>query len=155
MSTQASLLLPGETNADLVKRLSVSAKKKKPSQSKMGEEEFAFQCRAHQLPSVVQQFKLLKSIQGPRKDNKDIPSQWRFDFAFVEFKTIVEIDGGIWIPGGGAHSHPVDIERNMAKQNDAWLAGFGIIRFSPKQVKKGEAIAVTLRVLASRGWRRA
>lgn len=129
-------------------------KPKRPSRNKQGELDFAFACRVFKLPSPEQQFKLLKTVQVPRKDGKNIPGKWLFDFAWPEFKLIVEIDGGVFMAGGGAHSHPVDIKRNMAKQNDATLAGFVIIRFMPEQVKKGEAIAFTQRVLAARGWKR-
>lgn len=149
-----SSLLPGETNAQMITRITTEAKQKKPSQNKVGENTFAFQCKAHQLPPVDMQFKLLKFEQTPRKDGKAIPKVWRFDFVWPEYKLIVEIDGGVWMAGGGAHSHPVDITRNMTKQNDAALEGFCILRFTPAEVKSGHAIAFTQRVLYARGWRR-
>lgn len=114
-----------------------------------GERGFEFQCRAYRLPPVHPQF-VLQHSTGELAEKTGRPRIWRFDFAFVEHKVIVEIDGGVWV--GGAHAHPVDITRNMAKRNDAALAGFIVLAFTPKQVKKGEAIAFTQRVLASRGW---
>ena len=129
-------------------------KKAKRSAKESPEDLFAFHCRGYKLPDVSRQFKLLKSVQTPRKDNKNIPNQWRFDFAWPDFKLIAEIDGGVWMAGGGAHSHPVDIVRNMEKRNDAALHGFVIISFTPQQVKTGEAIAFTQRVLISKGWQR-
>lgn len=38
--------------------------------------------------------------------------------------------------------------RNMAKQNDAVLLGWAVLRFTPAQVKNGEAIAFVQRALA-------
>lgn len=128
----------------------------KESDKKKAENSFDLHCRSYRLPPFTRQFELLKSVQTPRKDLKPIPKVWRFDFCFPDFKLIVEIDGGIWIPGGGAHSHPIDIERNLLKRNDAALAGLTVIAFTPKQVMGGEqhAIAFTQHVLAARGWKR-
>lgn len=129
---------------------------RKSKRNDRGELDFAAQCRAYRLPPVIgkpaQQFKLLKSQQTPRKDGRNIPKAWHFDFAWPDYRVIVEIDGGVWMPGGGAHSHPVDVTRNMAKRNDAALAGFLVLAFTPQQVKNGEAIADTQRLLAARGW---
>lgn len=128
--------------------------KRKTSANKTGEKTFDFQCRSYRLPPHVWKWKLLKSAQTPRKDNKPIPKMWEFDFAWPDFKLIVEINGGVWMPGGGAHSHPIDITRNMLKQNDAALAGFFVLQFTPDDVRYGDAIAFTQKTLAARGWTR-
>lgn len=127
----------------------------KKSRNKVAEDTFDFQCRSYRLPPFVRQWKLLKTEQTPRKDGKNIPNVWRFDFCFVDFKLIVEVDGGIWMPQGGAHSHPVDIERNILKRNDAALARFFVISFTPNQIMRKErhALAFTQLVLHERGWR--
>lgn len=146
-----------ETSAAVSLLASVQRKqKRKTSQNKVGEELFDFQCRSHRLPPHVWKFKLMKSEQTPRKDGKPIPKMWEFDFAWPEFKLIVEINGGVWRPGGGAHSHPIDITRNMTKQNDAALAGFVVLQFTPDEVKHKDAPAIsfTQRVLHARGWHR-
>ena len=49
--------------------------------------------------------------------------------------------------GGGAHSNPRDIERNMRKRNDAALLGYTVLAFTPRDVTAGNAIAFTQRVL--------
>jgi very-short-patch-repair endonuclease len=113
-----------------------------------GEREFAFQCRTYRLPLLKAQMRLERSDQELRKDGR--PRVWVFDFVFVNHGIIVEIDGGVWI--GGAHGHPLDLTRNMKKRNDAALAGYLILAFTPREVKIGHAIAFTQRVLATRGW---
>jgi hypothetical protein len=144
-----------ETSAAVSMLASVQRKQKgKTSQTKVGEQSFDYLCRSHRLPPHVWKFKLLKSEQTPRKDGKQIPRMWEFDFAWPDFMLIVEINGGVWMPGGGAHSHPIDITRNMTKQNDAALAGFFVLQFTPDDVKHGDAIAFTQRVLHERGWSR-
>jgi very-short-patch-repair endonuclease len=115
-----------------------------------GERGFGFWARALRLPTFVPKFKLAKSVQEPRKDGRDIPRQWEFDWCCLAHKLIVEIDGGVWI--GGAHAHPVDITRNMAKRNDAVLAGFYVLAFTPAQAKKADAAVFTQSVLVARGW---
>lgn len=128
----------------------------KESVKKRAENAFAQQCEQYRLPTFVRQFALLKSLQTPRKDLKPIPKVWRYDFMFPAYKLIVEVDGGIWMPKGGAHSHPIDIERNILKRNDAVLAGYDVISFTTNHVLRTQrhAIAFTQRVLAAKGWKR-
>lgn len=56
--------------------------------------------------------------------------RWRIDRAWPLDKVGVEIDGGIWRRGGGAHSHPANIQRDMEKLNAAVLLGWRVLRFS-------------------------
>jgi very-short-patch-repair endonuclease len=135
--------------AQLRAREPVSAPKKRVAKDNTAERMFAFQCRAMKLPAVSAQFTMPRPGVFTPKTRKQ--STWVFDFAFPELKLLVEIDGGIWI--GGAHGHPLDITRNMTKQNDATLAEFALLRFTPAEVKSGHAIAFTQRVLAHKGWK--
>ena len=108
------------------------------------ERAFAFQCRGLRLPAFVEQFAWAKVALGRK---------WTADFYFRDYALLVEIEGGIWMPGGGAHSRPLNIERDAEKNNAAILLGLSTLRFTPKQVKAGEAVAFTQRVLAARGWK--
>lgn len=114
------------------------------------EREFAFQCLAHKLPACMPQFSFANSRYPEHKRRRH-----RADFCFPDYWLLVEIDGGIWMAGGGAHSHPIDIERNMRKRNDAHLWGYGVLCFTPGEVTNGTAIAFTQKVLFARGWRKA
>ena len=118
------------------------------------QEQFGYLCRIHRLPMPERQWKLLKTVQTPRKDGKAIPNRWSFDWCWPQYKLIVEIDGGIWKPDDGAHSHPIDLERNNTKRNDAALAGYSVLSFPPEAVTSSRRIAIefTMRVLAARGW---
>lgn len=58
--------------------------------------------------------------------------RWRFDFAWVDLKVAVEIDGGRWKVGGGRHGSDADME----KLNTAQIMGWIVLRFTPQQVKK-------------------
>ncbi len=107
------------------------------------ERTFAFQCKASKLPVTAQyRFGQSKHPQSKRR-------VWIADFAFLDSKVMVEIDGGIHIPGMG-HSRGSGISRSMTKQNDAALLGFFTLRFTPAEVKSGAAIAFTQRILGQR-----
>jgi len=66
--------------------------------------------------------------------------KWEFDFAWPDVCVAVEIEGGIWRRGGGAHSHPTNILRDIEKYNEAARMGWGIFRFTTDMVNSGEAI---------------
>lgn len=122
----------------------VVARLAKPKEDKARYERlFAFQCRALRLPEFREQFMFAKQALG---------RQWRADVFFPVHGIVVEIQGGIWMKGGGAHSHPVDITRNMEKHNDIALLGLTLLQFTPKDVTSGEAVAFTQKVLAAKGW---
>ena len=63
--------------------------------------------------------------------------QWRFDFAWVDRRIAVEIDGGVWIQG--RHTTGSGFEKDMEKFNEAGRLGWRIFRFTPKQIRNGEA----------------
>jgi very-short-patch-repair endonuclease len=142
--------------------VSASERRKRESPNDSAERELEFQCRSHRLPAPIWkgstegQFKLPKRVQKARSDGKQkhVPDRWRFDFVWPAYGLIVEVDGGIFRPGGGAHSHPVDIRRNMAKRNDAAFAGFAVLAYTPEEVRGKVAIADVIRWLAARGWTR-
>lgn len=70
--------------------------------------------------------------------------KWRFDFAHPIKKLAVEIEGGVWRRGGGAHSHPTNIMRDIEKSNNATLLGWHLLRFTDKEIRSGDSIQMTL-----------
>jgi len=66
--------------------------------------------------------------------------RWRFDFAHEALQIAVECDGGIWRRGGGAHSRPANIERDIEKHNHALLCGWLPLRVTPRMVRDGSAV---------------
>ena len=66
--------------------------------------------------------------------------KWRFDLAWPEpRKLAVEIHGGIWRRGGGAHTGTGHL-RDLEKMNEAQLLGWTVFQFTPDQVQSGEAL---------------
>lgn len=114
------------------------------------EEGLAFQIRAHQLPEPHQQYRWATELLNENKR----PRQFRADFFFAQFKLIVEVQGAIWQRGGGGHSHPTGILKDIDKLQCAALLGLTVLPVTTDEVKRGEAITIIERVLHARGWAR-
>ncbi|HBU86657.1 MAG TPA: hypothetical protein DEF26_03230 [Acinetobacter sp.] len=66
--------------------------------------------------------------------------KWRADFLITGTKLLVEVEGGIWMAGGGRHTRGKGYLGDMEKYNEAAIMGFTVLRFSTEQVKAGVAI---------------
>lgn len=92
------------------------------------EETFVLQIRALKLPE-------------PEREVCLIPGRkFRVDFCWREQKVCFEINGGVWMKGGGAHSRPANIERDFEKCALLQLEGYKVFSVSGRSVKDGTAI---------------
>lgn len=66
--------------------------------------------------------------------------RWRFDFAFPALRLGVEVEGGLY--SRGRHVRPAGYEADLEKYNAAALAGWMVLRFSPAQVRSGQAASM-------------
>ena len=97
------------------------------------EETLAFQIRATGLPE-------------PEREYQAVPKRkFRYDFAFVQEKLLVEVQGGIWTRG--SHARPKGITRDMTKLNLAQLAGWRVMQFSRGMIESGEALDMISKAL--------
>jgi len=130
-------------------------KAQKKSEKEKPEDHFDYAIRSHELPVCVRQLKFAKEAFG---------RNWMFDFAWPEYKVAVEIEGlvmrqlrdhrtseKVWCVYG-RHATITGIKEDMVKYNTAALLGWTLLRFEQSMVKDGQAIAMTMRTLASRGW---
>lgn len=106
---------------------------KAPKRSSVLEEQFALHCRVSNLPEPVREFRF-----APLR-------KWRADFAFVDQKLLVEIEGGIWT--GGRHTRGSGYEKDAEKYNAATVLGFRVLRFTGDMVKSGAAIETVIEAL--------
>jgi very-short-patch-repair endonuclease len=74
-----------------------------------------------------------------------IGRRWRFDFCIDHIFIAIEIEGGAFTQG--RHTRGKGFIADMEKYNHAALLGWRVLRFTPQQVLKGEAIAFIKRVL--------
>jgi len=102
---------------------------------------FAHQCAAVGIAAPIPQYQFAR----------ELGRLWAADFAWPDLKLLVEIEGGIHKRGGGAHSRPMGILRDMEKSNHAVLLGWRVLRFSTDQVRSGDALRFLERVMAPRG----
>ncbi|MAF80093.1 hypothetical protein CL629_03385 [bacterium] len=69
----------------------------------------------------------------PTREYRFHPTRkWRFDFAWVEEKIAVEVEGGIW--NSGRHSRGYGMEADMEKYNEATSLGWKVFRISGKHI---------------------
>lgn len=57
---------------------------------------------------------------------------WRLDFAFIDKKIGIEIDGGIWNHGG--HVRGVHYTSDCEKVNQAQILGWKILKYTDKNI---------------------
>lgn len=84
---------------------------------------------------------------------------WRFDFAFLEDRVAIEMDGGTWARKGakkcrfcgqipqGRHNTGKGIEGDCEKINHAQLLGWRVFRVTSGMVHDGRAMALVRNVL--------
>lgn len=99
------------------------------------EDLFDFQLRADGAPPFERQHQFA------------LPREWRIDFAWLDLRLAVEIQGGIWRKSGGAHSHPTNIVRNITKYNALAALGWRLLQFPTDDVQSGSALLYTMTVL--------
>ncbi len=63
---------------------------------------------------------------------------WRFDFAWIEERVALEVEGGIWI--GGGHSRGSGVAKDMEKYNAGVIEGWRILRVEPKNLCTAETV---------------
>lgn len=83
----------------------------------------------------------------PEREHRFHPvRRWRFDFAFPDLRIAVEVEGGIYLPGGGRHNRGAGMEKDLEKYGEAQLLGWTVYRCSSGMVKSGAAVQ-TIRAL--------
>ena len=78
-----------------------------------------------------------RSLGGPELTPEfrfDPDRRWRADFAHVESRTLIEIEGGIFLAGGGRHNRPQGFAADIEKYLEAALAGWHVLRLTEFQI---------------------
>jgi very-short-patch-repair endonuclease len=84
------------------------------------EQELALLLKDANLPMPVKEYR----FNSVRK--------WRFDFAYIDKKIAIEIEGGVWIKG--RHTRPLGYINDCKKYNKAQLLGWKILRYTPQNI---------------------
>lgn len=72
----------------------------------------------------------------PTPEYRFCERRWRFDYAWINDKIALEIEGGVWTRG--RHTRGKGAIGDMSKYNRATVLGWRVIRCTPQQVKSGE-----------------
>jgi len=82
--------------------------------------------------------RLWKALNGPpleREYRFDPVRRWRADFAHLPSRTLIEIEGGIWV--WGRHNRSAGFVADMEKYLEAALAGWSVIRLADAHLEVG------------------
>jgi hypothetical protein len=60
------------------------------------------------------------------------PRRWRFDYAWVDHRVALEVDGGVWTRG--RHLRGKGFLGDMEKMNRATVLGWRVVRTTPDQL---------------------
>ncbi len=99
------------------------------------EDRLAYSLKRAKVPTPVQEYRF-----HPVR-------RWRVDFAFVEQKVAVEVEGGSWV--GGRHSRGAGFEADCEKYGELAAMGWRTVRVTGAMIKDGRALALIKRVLAA------
>jgi hypothetical protein len=80
--------------------------------------------------------------------------KWRFDASWLIAPSIMlamEIDGGVFLPGGGRHNRGAGYRQDQEKLNAAAILGWHVMRVLPEDVTNGKAIIWVAEFFKERG----
>ena len=76
--------------------------------------------------------RLLRSVglPAPVREHRFHPvRRWRFDYAWIDHKVALEVEGGVWT--GGRHTRGAGFVGDLEKYNAAVVAGWRVVRVVP------------------------
>lgn len=83
----------------------------------------------------------------PIKEYKFHPTRrWRFDYAFIDSKVAIEIDGGVWI--SGRHNRASGYVKDMEKFNQAAMLGWRVLKFKPDEINNNETYDIIKKTIS-------
>lgn len=131
---KASRIAPEPRRSDLPTKTASPSLPKAPNDYS---ERFSAACKAAGLPAPTPEY----LFAAPER-------RYRADFAWPDQRVMLEVEGGIWRKGGGAHSHPTNILRDMERTNEATVRGWRLLRFQPEKLTKPETMETIKRAIA-------
>jgi very-short-patch-repair endonuclease len=97
------------------------------------------------LPEFVTEHKFAAFVQFERKDGRIADRGWKFDFAWLDEKVALEVEGGIFV--GGRHTNGAGFAKDMLKYNTAVTLGWRILRCQPKELCMQETVNMIRKTL--------
>ncbi|MCR4297554.1 MAG: endonuclease domain-containing protein [Gallionella sp.] len=107
----------------------------KPKARSKGEEGLELALRAAKAPAWVSEYRFM-----PER-------RYRADFAFLEARLLVEVEGGQWVAGGGRHNRGDGYSKDIEKYNEMTIQGWRLLRVTTGMVEDGRALGYIMRAL--------
>lgn len=110
------------------------------------------------LRAIALKTDLLRSLSGagiptPLEEYRfaeSIGRQWRFDLAWPNFRTALELEGGNFSKGVTRHTSGAGYAEDCLKYSFAAVLGWRVLRCTYDQVKDGTALDLLCRAFAGR-----
>jgi very-short-patch-repair endonuclease len=77
--------------------------------------------------------------------------RWRFDWAWPAERLAIEVEGGVFLPGGGRHTRGAGFTADCEKYAEAAILGWRVIRVLPRWIDDGRARVYAARALRGGG----
>ena len=94
---------------------------------------FPWLCEAAGLPRPVAEYRFAP------------PRRWRIDWAFLDAKIALEVQGGLF--SGGRHVRGAALLKEHEKLNALAIAGYRVLFVTPQQFAAGDAIALVQKAI--------
>lgn len=85
----------------------------------------------------------------PTREYRFCQRLWRFDYSWPDVKLALEVDGGVY--AGGRHTRGAGYEADCEKLAEAVLMGWRVIRCTPGQIERGQALRWIQRAMGRDG----
>jgi len=111
--------------------------------------------RAARSPSRLEErfLMLWKHVKAPdleREYRFHHERRWRADFAHVEARVLIEIEGGIWV--NGRHNRAAGFNADLEKYLEAGLLGWRVFRLGPDQITLANVERLAALLWDTKGW---
>lgn len=85
---------------------------------------------------LERRFELLwQTLGGPKLESEfrfHATRRWRADYAHLESRTLIEVEGGVWV--GGRHNRAAGFVADAEKYFEAALGGWRVVRLVDSQL---------------------
>lgn len=105
------------------------------------------QCRYAGLPVPVAEYRFAKELHAETLAalGQAKPRQWAIDWAFLDQRLAVEVEGGYAV--GGRHTTAKGFLGDIEKYAVLCCLGWRLLRVTPRQIRSGEALEWVRRAL--------
>lgn len=97
---------------------------------------------------IIQTLKQLTGYEFVKEFRFHDKRKWRFDYCHVESKTAIEVNGAVFTQG--RHTRGKGFINDMEKLNNAILAGYVVLQFTPGQMNESKTFELIKTVIEKR-----